>query len=165
MQITSLPSGIKPLLYTLRSKQNAGICQKLPWWPLLALLNWHPVIWSSHCSSFEDRVPDLQMSCSDLTKRSGTNVVALTMTTRDIQSHPTTATALHPDIAHGLAPALACHSWGAPPFITYCSAHMTTTSTNITKGSGPHKITNHQRPSIPICTWFSTLFPQVNILS
>ena len=27
------------------------------WWPLLGLLSWYPLIYSSHCNSFEDRVP------------------------------------------------------------------------------------------------------------
>ena len=62
-------------------------CQITAWWSVQDLLPWSPLILvksppggqyknyypgthsslSNHCNSFEDRVPDLQMSCSDLT--------------------------------------------------------------------------------------------------
>ena len=42
-----------------------------PWWLCLGLLSWCPTFKSSHCNSFEDRVTDLQMSCSDLTRMVG----------------------------------------------------------------------------------------------
>ena len=60
-----------------------------PWWPLLGLPSWCPIFKSSQCNSFliwrsvtrrlNLRVPDHQMSCSDLTTWHGTRMVALAM--------------------------------------------------------------------------------------
>ena len=43
----------------------------LPWWSLLGLLSWCPVSKSSQYNWFEDRVPDFQISCSDLIRMGG----------------------------------------------------------------------------------------------
>ena len=42
-------------LYCHREPHN-GACQS-PWWRILDILSWYPVMSSSLCNSFEDRVP------------------------------------------------------------------------------------------------------------
>ena len=62
-----------------------------PWWPLLGLLPWYPIfklkslqfIWRLGTRRFHLRVPNLQMSCRDLTKWQDTSILVPTMPTRE----------------------------------------------------------------------------------
>ena len=70
--------------------QSTGQHGMLPWWPLLRLLSWHPVIMSSHRNSFEDwgpvnfiyMYPNFKWNVVTWQEREGTRVVVLAMTTR-----------------------------------------------------------------------------------
>ena len=74
------------LLSDIRIKISYGLS---PQWSLLALLSLCLIfvkslqlIWRSGTCRFHLRVPDLQMSCRDLTTWQGTRIVAPTMATR-----------------------------------------------------------------------------------
>ena len=77
--------------YFVEEKANPLLCNRVCHLAAIAgaviLIPWHIVkslqlIWRSGTRRFHLRVPDLQMSCSDFTKWSGTNVVVPVMATR-----------------------------------------------------------------------------------
>ena len=73
---------------------DGDIVDMSPWWPLLGLLSWCPIFKSSHCNSFEVRVPELQMSCSDSTSWQGSRIIVPSMVTGDIYHPPLIASNL-----------------------------------------------------------------------